>query len=117
MVRALAIVVACLATSNALAQDLKSKFLNNFANAIVAAGKCKAWKVNSEMVMPVMNFLKITTDDISPGGADWPLFQQDIQQAQENVKPLDDDEICTAAAKMFGPKGLIAPNLMIPTGN
>ena len=69
------------------------------------------------MAMPVMKFLKITTDDISPGGADWPLFQQDIQEAQKNVNELDDDKICGVAALMFGPHGVVAPNLMIPTGN
>jgi hypothetical protein len=99
--------------NRAEAQDLKSKFLDNFANAIVVGGRCKAWKVNPKMAMPVMAFFKITTADISPGGADWPLFQQDIQKAQENINALDDKAICDAAKGMFGPNGVVAPNLMI----
>lgn len=102
-----------LVASSAAAQDLKGKFLDNFANAMVVGTKCTAWKINPEMAMPVMAFFHVTTADISPGGADWPLFQQDIQEAQENVNALDHDAICTAAEEMFGPKGVVARNLMI----
>lgn len=69
-------VFAFMTMSYARAQDLKSKFLDNFANAIVVSAKCKAWKVNPKMVMPVMAFFKITTADISPGGADWTFFSK-----------------------------------------
>ncbi len=110
-------VFAFMTMSHARAQDLKSKFLDNFANAIVVSAKCKAWKVNPKMVMPVMAFFKITTADISPGGADWTLFQQNIQSAQENINGLDGDAICDAAKGMFGPNGIVAPNFMIPARN
>jgi hypothetical protein len=103
------VAVFSVATSHAPAQDLKSKFLNNFANAVVVAAACKAWKVNREMAVPAMRSLKITTDDISPGGADWPLFQQDIQEAQKNVNDLDHSKVCMLAALMFGPNGVVAP--------
>jgi hypothetical protein len=99
-----------------VAQDLKSKFLDNFANAIVMQAKCKAWKINSKMAMPVMAFFKITTADISPGGRDWNIFQRDIQQAQDNTNDLDQDSICEAAGEMFGPNGVVVPNLMIQSG-
>jgi hypothetical protein len=33
--------------------------------------------------------------------------------AQENINALDDKAICDAAKGMFGPNGVVAPNLMI----
>lgn len=48
----LAATALSLAMGHAQAQDLKSKFLDNFANAVAVDAKCKAWKVNSEMAKP-----------------------------------------------------------------
>jgi hypothetical protein len=112
-----ALAVFSAATSHALAQDRKTKFLNDFANAVVVGAACKAWKINREMAAQVMTSLNITTDDISPGGGDWPLFQQDVQEAQKNVNDLDHNKVCMLAPLMFGPNGVVARNLMIPTGN
>jgi hypothetical protein len=100
--------------SQAAAQEtLKNKFLDNLANAFVVAARCKDWKMNPPMVEPVMEFFHIKTQDISPGGPSWPEFQKNILAAQENSRTLGDEEMCVAAAAMFGSNGVVARNLMI----
>ena len=73
--------------------------------------------MNPELAMPVMNFLHITTNDISPGGRLWQEFQKDMMEANDNANSVDEDAICTIAKGMFGPKGVVAPNMMIPSGD
>ena len=95
----------------------KSKFLGNFAGAMVASFKCKSWKINTPEVGLLMGYLHITTKDISPDGPDWPVFQQNMLRAENDTKDLDANAMCSAAEGMFGPKGTVAPNLMIPAAS
>lgn len=104
-----------LIAGQAISQEaFKNKFLDNLANAFVVAARCKEWTVNPSMVAPAMDFFHIKTQDISPGGADWPTFEKLVLAAQENSNQLDDTEMCVAAAGMFGPSGVVARDLMIP---
>ncbi len=91
----------------------KRKFLGNFAGAMVASFKCKSWKINTPEVELLMGYLHITTKDISPEGPDWPVFQRDMLRAENDTKDFDANAVCSAAEGMFGPKGTVAPNLMI----
>ncbi|HXD13504.1 MAG TPA: hypothetical protein VNU65_04940 [Xanthobacteraceae bacterium] len=107
-----------LTASNAVVAEeqeaLKGKFLGNFAGAMVASRKCKSWKINEPELGLLMGYLHITTKDISPGGSEWPVFQENLLKAKTDTEAFDANTMCQAAEGMFGPKGTAAPNLMIP---
>jgi hypothetical protein len=93
---------------------LKGKFLGNFAGAMIASRKCKSWKINEPQLGLLMGYLHITTKDISPGGSEWPVFQENLLKAKTDTEALDANAMCQAAEGLFGPKGTAAPDLMIP---
>jgi hypothetical protein len=107
-----------LTASNAIVaqeqETLKGKFLRNFAGAMVASRKCKSWKISEPQLGLLMGYLHITTKDISPGGSEWPVFQENLLKAKTDTEALDANAMCQAAEGMFGPKGTAAPDLMIP---
>jgi hypothetical protein len=112
-----ALIVGLTASKAVVAQEqemLKSKFLVNFAGAMVASRKCKSWKINEPELGVLMGYLHITTKDISPGGSEWPVFQESLLKAKTDTEALDANVMCQAAEGLFGPKGTAAPNLMIP---
>ena len=81
---------------------------------MVASRKCKSWKINEPELGLLMGYLHITTKDISPGGSEWPVFQENLLKAKTDTEAFDANAMCQAAEGMFGPKGTAAPNLMIP---
>jgi hypothetical protein len=112
-----ALIIGLTASKAVVAQEqemLKSKFLANFAGAMVASRKCKSWKINEPELAVLMGYLHITTKDISPGGSEWPVFQESLLKAKTDTEALDANVMCQAAEGLFGPKGTAAPNLMIP---
>ena len=112
-----ALIIGLTASNAVVAQEremLKSKFLANFAGAMVASRTCKSWKMNEPELGLLMGYLHITTKDISPGGSDWPVFQASLLKAKTDSEALDANAMCQAAEGLFGPKGTAAPNLMIP---
>jgi hypothetical protein len=112
-----ALIIGLAISSAGIAEDqepLKSKFLRNFAGAMVASHKCKSWKINEPQLGLLMGFLHMTTKDIGPGGADWAVFERNLLKAKTDTEALDANAMCQAAEGMFGPKGTVAPNLMAP---
>jgi hypothetical protein len=77
----------------------KSKFLGNFAGAMVVSFKCKSWKINTPEVELLMGYLHITTKDISPDGPDWPVFQQNMVRA-ETILRISTRTHCAARPKV-----------------
>jgi hypothetical protein len=47
-----------------------------------------------------MGYLHLTTKDISPGGSDFPVFQQSMLRAKDNTKDFDANAMCNAAEGM-----------------
>jgi hypothetical protein len=95
-------------------EQLKTKFLTNFAGAMVASRKCKSWKINETQLGLLMGYLHITTKDISPGGSEWAAFEENLLKAKTDTEAFDANSMCQAAEGMFGPKGTAAPGLMTP---
>ena len=113
----MALILGLTASNAVVAEEqeaLKGKFLGNFAGAMVASRKCKSWKINEPELGLLMGYLHITTKDISPGGSEWPVFQENLLKAKTDTEAFDANAMCQAAEGMFGPKGTAAPNLMIP---
>jgi hypothetical protein len=113
----MALILGLTASNAVVAEEqeaLKGKFLGNFAGAMVASRKCKSWKINEPELGLLMGYLHITTKDISPGGSEWPVFQENLFKAKTDTEAFDANAMCQAAEGMFGPKGTAAPNLMIP---
>jgi hypothetical protein len=113
-----ALILALTASDTVVAQEqgtIKGKFLVSFAGAMVASRKCKSWKINESQLGLLMGYLHITTKDISPGGSEWPVFEANLLKAKTDTEALDANAMCQAAEGMFGAKGTVSPNLMIPT--
>jgi hypothetical protein len=94
-------------------QTMKERYLENLASAMAIGAHCPTWTIDSVAAAEILGFFKLTIDDISPEGKDWPLMEKYMTKYAEGMHDIDDRVACKMASAGYGPNGVVAPKMMI----